>query len=328
MTPSLPLILDAELVPVDQATAAAVVPFQPARKTPQEAMEEFFAAQISNENTRSNYLRDVRRFASWCGSRGLTLHAITPVDVATYRDQLIAEKKAPATVKRHLSALRVLFSYMVATGAMIYNPAREVKTQPIRRTGGKTPALNTDQMRRLFEGFDPDKLIDLRDRALVGTMAYTFSRVSATCALTVADYINLGDECFLRFQAKGGVELEIPCHPLLMKYLDAWIAAAAIKGDHPLFPAFAGPKHDQISDQALNRSKALRMVKRRLERAGLSDLFTNHSFRATGITTFLDNGGSLETAQEIAGHADSRTTKGYDRRATRLKLSEIARVTY
>jgi integrase len=70
------------------------------------------------------------------------------------------------------------------------------------------------------------------------------------------------------------------------------------------------------------------MVKRRLERAKLPSLFSNHSFRATGITTFLENGGQLETAQSIAGHADPRTTKGYDRRATRLELSELARVAY
>jgi integrase/recombinase XerD len=70
------------------------------------------------------------------------------------------------------------------------------------------------------------------------------------------------------------------------------------------------------------------MVKRRLRRAQLPSLFTSHSFRATGITTFLENGGHLETAQTIAGHADSRTTKGYDRRATRLELSEITRVRY
>lgn len=70
------------------------------------------------------------------------------------------------------------------------------------------------------------------------------------------------------------------------------------------------------------------MVKRRLKRAGLPLLFSNHSFRATGITTFLENGGQLETAQRIAGHAEIRTTKGYDRRATRLELSEIVRISY
>lgn len=78
----------------------------------------------------------------------------------------------------------------------------------------------------------------------------------------------------------------------------------------------------------MQRGEYLQTVKRRLRRAGLQLLFYNHSFRATGIATSLENGGQLGTAQRIAGRADSRKTKGYDRRAVRLELSEIARVRY
>ena len=72
----------------------------------------------------------------------------------------------------------------------------------------------------------------------------------------------------------------------------------------------------------------LRTVKRRLLRAGIPPVFSSHSIRATGITKFLANGGSLEIAQQLANHADSRTTKLYDRRATRLELEEIVRIRY
>ncbi len=222
----------------------------------------------------------------------------------------------------------MLFSHMVETGAMAYNPAREVKTPTIRRTEGKTPALSPEQMHQLFQGIGDEKLIDLRDRCLIGVMAYTFARVSAACRLTAADYIDLGRQTYVRVNEKGGVEREIPCHPSLAEYLDAWLAASGISGSSPLFPTFTGAAHDLLSDRAMARDEALQMVKRRLKRAGLPTLFSNHSFRATGITTFLENGGQLEVAQRIAGHADSRTTKGYDRRATRLELSEIVRVRY
>lgn len=325
MSSSLPIPATGDLVS-DQA--GQVVPFTPKRKTPQEAAEEFFAARISNENTREAYTRDAFRFASWCSGFGLTLEAITPVHVAAYRDQLIKEKMSAATIKRHLSALRMLFSHMVATGAMPYNPAREVKTPTVRRTEGKTPALSPDQMHQLFQSIGDEKLIDLRDRALIGVMAYTFARVSAACRLAASDYIDLGRQTYLRVKEKGGVEREIPCHPSLSEYLDAWITASGISGSSSLFPTFTGAAHDQLSDKAMTRDEALQMVKRRLKRAGLPTLFSNHSFRATGITTFLANGGQLEVAQRIAGHADSRTTKGYDRRATRLELSEIVRVKY
>ena len=321
MTPSLPALLETpgHLTPANDIHR---------RKSPQEAIEEFFSARISNPNTRESYLRDAKRFAAWINARGVTLDAITAVEVASYRDQLTKAGMSAATVKRHLSALRMLFSHMVATGAMSYNPAREVKTPPVRRTEGKTPALDPQQMRQLFESIGDEKLIDLRDKALIGVMAYTFARVSAAAQLTAADYIDLGRRTFIRLREKGGVEREIPCHPQLQDYLDAWIKASAIAGAAPLFQTFTGQAHDQLSGRAMGRQEVLQMVKRRLERASLPSLFSNHSFRATGITTFLENGGLLETAQNIAGHADSRTTKGYDRRATRLELAEIVRVAY
>ena len=329
MRPIQPSISTAtELVPVEKTDPGQIVPFVPRRKSPQEAAEEFFSARISNENTREAYTRDALRFASWCSERGLGLEAITPVHVAGYRDQLVKERMAPATVKRHLSALRMLFSHMVTTGAMPYNPAREVKSAPVRRAEGKTPALDPQQMRQLFESFDPAKPIDLRDRALIGVMAYTFARVSAACKLTAADYVDLGRQTLIKLKEKGGVEREIPCHPALAEYLDTWLEVATIPKTFPLFQTFTGPKHSELSGRAMSRDEALQMVKRRLKRADLPELFSNHSFRATGITTFLENGGLLETAQRIAGHADSRTTKGYDRRATRLELSEIVRVSY
>lgn len=329
MTPSLPSSTTTDLVTIDHADTGQVVPFVPRRKTPEEASEEFFTAKISNENTRESYIRDAKQFAGWCVSKKLTLEEIEPRHVAAYRDQLVKDGKRPATIKRQLSALRMLFSHMVSTGAMPYNPAREVKTQPIRRAEGKTPALDVAQMHQLFESFDPEKLIDLRDRALIGVMAYTFSRVSAACQLTGADYIDLGRRVVIRLKEKGGVEREIPCHPVLAEYMDAWIKHAGLTGNNvSLFQTFTGQAHDTLSGRALSRDEALKMVKRRLARADLSSLFSCHSFRATGITTFLENGGQLETAQSIAGHADSRTTKGYDRRGSKLELAEIVRVSY
>jgi len=96
----------------------------------------------------------------------------------------VKQGKRPANVMRHFSALRMLFSHMVATGAMSHNPAREVKTQPIRRADGITPALQPKQMRQLFARIGNEKPIDLRDRALISAMNSTFARASAACRLT------------------------------------------------------------------------------------------------------------------------------------------------
>ena len=76
----------------------------------------------------------------------------------------------------------------------------------------------------------------------------------------------------------------------------------------------------------MTRTDALRMIKRRAKKAGLPDTISCHSFRATGITEYLKNGGRLEFAQEMANHASAKTTKLYDRRTDEISLDEFERV--
>lgn len=297
------------------------------RKTAQEALSDFFGAKIANDNTREAYLRDAREFGQWITGEGLSLDLVRTIDVARYRETLRSKDNSPATIKRKLSALRKLFSYMVETGALVSNPAREVATERVRVKGGKTPALSPEQMRQLFESFNPERLIDLRDRALISVMSYSLARVSAALGLRASDLIDLGRTQVLRLREKGGVERDIPAHPKMVGYIDAWTSASGITGNTSLFPVFER-SGTVMGATALDRGDALRMVKRRLANAGLPHVFSNHSFRATGITEFLSNGGTLETAQQLANHADSRTTKIYDRRAAKLELEEIVRIRY
>lgn len=70
---------------------------------------------------------------------GVTLHAITLVYVAEYRDQLVKDGKEPTTVNRYLSVILALFAQLVANGAMAYNPVSEVRSESVRRDEGKRP---------------------------------------------------------------------------------------------------------------------------------------------------------------------------------------------
>jgi len=68
------------------------------------------------------------------------------------------------------------------------------------------------------------------------------------------------------------------------------------------------------------------MVKRRASTASLSDKVCCHTFRATGITAYLENGGTIENAQAIAAHQSPRTMKLYDRTADEITLDEVERI--
>jgi integrase len=93
----------------------------------------------------------------------------------------------------------------------------------------------------------------------------------------------------------------------------------------PLFRSGAG-RSGTLSDKPLSRVDVFYMVKRRARAAGVSERIGCHTFRATGITVYLKNGGSIETAQRIAGHESIKTTRLYDRRHEQVTLDEVERI--
>ena len=68
------------------------------------------------------------------------------------------------------------------------------------------------------------------------------------------------------------------------------------------------------------------MIQRRAVAAGIGTKIGNHTFRATGITAYLKNGGTLENAAAMANHASTRTTQLYDRRRDKISLDEVERI--
>jgi integrase len=157
-------------------------------------------------------------------------------------------------------------------------------------------------------------------------MVYSFARVGAAVAMKVGDYFQHRKRWWFRLHEKGGKRHEVPCHPSLGEYLNAWIAAAGISRDKkgPLFRSMS--KGDRLGDRTMSRFDVLHMIKRRAEAAGLPYSTCCHTFRATGITTYLQNGGTLEHAQTIANHESPRTTKLYDRTREELSFEEVERI--
>jgi integrase/recombinase XerD len=286
---------------------------------------EFFTASIRNRNTRMAYARAVKQFFDWCDERRLDLADIEAISVATYIEQLGTRASKP-TVKQHLAAIRQLFDYLTTGGVLDVNPAASVRGPRYVVKRGKTPVLSSEEARKLLDSIESTTLIGLRDRALIGIMVYSFARVGAAVTMKVGDYFQHRRRWWLRLHEKGGKRHEVPCHPSLEEYLNVWIAAAAITRDKkgPLFRSMG--KGDRLGDRAMSRFDVLHMIKRRAEAAALPYSTCCHTFRATGITTYLQNGGTLEHAQTIANHESPRTTKLYDRTREELSFEEVERI--
>ena len=294
---------------------------------------EFFTAELENPNTRDAYARDVLQFLKWCDGRRLVLEQLDPVAVAGYVKHLQQSEEgggpgcSKQTTKRKLAAIRMMFDYLVTGGVIPFNPASSVRGPKYSAKKGTTPVLDAEQARELLASIDTASVVGLRDRALIGVMVYSFARVSAVVGMDVADYYGNGKTWWLRLHEKGGKHHEVPAHHKAEEYLDAYIEAAGIAGDKksPLFRSAVG-KTGKLTSNRLHRMNVLQMVKRRARRLGLPAAVRCHSFRATGITNFLQNGGKLEEAQAIAAHESTRTTKLYDRRDDKPTLDAIERI--
>jgi len=290
---------------------------------------EFFTVNIRNPHTRRAYFKAVETFANWCEDRGLHgLAAVTPMHVALYVEQLGRSHSKP-TVKQHLAAIRMLFDWLVTGQVMPTNPAHAVRGPKHSVKKGKTSVLDAGEMRDLLRSIDTGSLIGLRDRALIALMGCTFARVSGAVGMRVSDFYIQNRRGWVRLYEKGGKVTELPCHHNLDQYLEEWIAAAGL-AETPEAPLFPTLRHGRLSGtlQPLPQANVHVMIQRRALDAGIRTKISAHSFRATGITNYLQNGGKLEVAQAMAGHESARTTGLYDRRNDAIALDEVERIAF
>ncbi len=131
----------------------------------------------------------------------------------------------------------------------------------------------------------------------------------------------------MRLHEKGGKEHAMPTHHNLDRYLEEYIAAAGIGQDRkgPLFRTSRG-RGGELAERPLLQPDVWRMIRRRAAEAGIETEIGCHTFRATGITAYLKNGGRLEIAQQMAAHESARTTGLYDRRSDEVSLDEVERI--
>ena len=288
---------------------------------------DFFAVTIRNPNTPEAYYRAVSRFMDWCEQRGLNrLGSIRPIHVAAYVEQLPLSRPS---VRQHLSAISRCFDWLVSGGSLDTNPATSVQRPRHVVRVGRTPVLSDDQARTLLDSISIDRLAGLRDRAIIGTMLYTFGRVGAVIAMDVEDYRLSNHQRTFLLHEKGGKEHHVPAHHRLVEYLGEYMDATGLwyAPKSPLFQAGDITK-SRLKGTRMNRQIVFQMVRRRARRAGLPSTINCHSFRATGITNYLSNGGSLEDARAIAAHESSQTTRLYDRTGDSITLDEIERIRF
>ena len=257
-----------------------------------------FLLGYDKAHTRSAYQSDLRCFASWCAGIGIDPLAVKRAHLDGYARSLEAEGLASSSVARRLSVMSGLFRYAYEEGYVDRNPAAHVRRP---RVGDESPTLGLDlvEARRFLQAAEA---AGPRDRALVCLLLLNGLRVSEVCTALVSDLSSERGHRVLTVQRKGGRRDLVPLAPRTLaaveEHLDGRTFGFLVLAND------GGP---------LNRFQATRAIRRLSRAAGITKRISPHSLRHTAVTLALDAGVPLRDVQDMAGHADPRTTRRYDR---------------
>ena len=266
---------------------------------------EFFAANIRNKHTRRAYAQATREFLAWCESAGVaSIAGVQPLHVAAYIEQLGRERSAP-TVKQRLAAIRHLFDWLVTGQIVPVNPAASVRGPSHSVKRGKTPVLDPAEARALARQHRrddagwPARPRPDRPHGLFLRPHRRGARDEGRGRLR-AEPPPVGSPARERRQAPRNA---LP--PQSRRPTFTPISTAAGSRDDPKGPLFRtiGRGTDKLTTTPLPQANAYAMIRRRAAAAGIETKIGNHTFRATGITAYLKNGGTLEKAAAMANHA-------------------------
>lgn len=286
-----------------------------------------FFSQTLNNNTNQAYANGVKLFCDYLTDLELEdILDVEPKHITELVSHMSDNEYGVATTRLYLSAVRMFLDNCVVDGLISVNPAKAVKLPRHSSRTGKTPVIIPEQVRQILDSIPCLTQADYRDRALIGLMVFSFFRVSAALSLSLSDYELRGEQRWIIGEEKGSKRHEMPVHPTLETIMDEYIEFVGMTElSTPLFQS-SNARGGKLTGRPFDRTAAWRMVRRRAAAAGVNREIGNHSFRATGITTYLNAGGSLEDARIMANHSNATTTKLYDRTGDIAKIQEVNRI--
>lgn len=270
-------------------------------------------ASLGSENTRRAYRRNFIDFATWLDQSGIDLLAVGRVHVDVYRQTL---QGAASTVARKLAAVSSFYSYAVSDGKAEANPVALVKRPRVDADASSTQGMTKEQAQELHRVAVAD---GRRSGALVALLLTSGVRIGEALGATTADLGHDAGHRVLMVTRKGGKRAKVALAPAAVAALEIYLGAAgaslelATSAPRPIFTTATGKRWAA--------SEAFRTVQRLAKKAQIPGHVSPHSMRHTFATIYLDAGGTLRDLQDSMGHADTRTTRRYDRARGNLAKS-------
>ncbi|HMP80775.1 MAG TPA: site-specific tyrosine recombinase XerD [Pirellulaceae bacterium] len=266
-------------------------------------------------NTVDSYHRDMRRFSDWL--RGRNLRALTIGDLSDYAVWLHAQSLAPASIARHIVALRMFYKYLQLEGVVTENIAELLGSQKLWE---RIPeVLTPKQVNDLLTSPSRHDPLYFRDRALLEMIYATGCRASEVAHLRVRDVNLIERTC--KCHGKGNKERLVPIGDAAVRALGDYLQRlrpelVRRRAEPPewLFLSRTG--------RPLRREAIWELVKKYVVLSGVSTSISPHSLRHSFATHLLAGGADLRQVQELLGHSSIATTQIY----THVEQSRLKKV--
>ncbi len=257
-------------------------------------------------NTVLAYGRDLNRFALWMAGGGLADYLRPTIrELGHYLSHLRDERLDPASVARHLVALKMFYRFL-RLEERAEQAAAELLSSPT--LWERIPqVLSPESVEKLLAAPQAVERFYLRDRAILETLYATGSRASEVVGLKLTDlYLDSG---FCKCLGKGSKQRVVPLGRPAVNALKAYLDEQRPK------LVRANPEAPWVfvsrGGRGLTREMLWILVKKYVRRAGLNAKVSPHTLRHSFATHLLAGGADLRTVQELLGHANIRTTQHY-----------------
>ncbi len=285
--------------------------------------ESVWLANFTSKNTKATYSISVREFFHFHRMVGQNdLCTSTQAHVISWRDAMIEAEMAESTINSRISALSSLFNFLCEKQIMAINPAQGIIRPKVEQDHVKAPVLTKEQARLVLDAPGLDDFKGVRDTAILSIYFYTGCRRAEVASLKLKSLLVDNGYNVIDFKVKGGKKNRVAIHPELNRILDMYLKEAdhIIDGDSPLFISTA-KNRDKTELKHLSPKSFNVLFKKYILKAGLPEMITPHSARATFITQALENKCDIKDVQTTVKHSNIATTMMYDKRAKQYKDS-------
>ena len=287
---------------------------------------------IKSKGTARIYSFSINEFKEFVGiKKPEEFRLVTKKHILEWIHFLEKKRLSKPTIARKVASISSLFNYFTNANAVRDNPAIGVNRPNVTSNTGKTPAISTNEAKKLLDAPKLDTFKGKRDRAILATVMFHGLRRSELCGLKVKDIFSREGVPFLRVLGKGSKERQMPLHPAAMQKIYGYLETCEHKNNEeaPLFLPLKMYKDTEGNLKPLTTDGVYKLIMQYALIVGIDvNNFRPHSLRTTAATNALYNNADLRRVQDWLGHKNIQTTRMYDKRDERPEDSPTFKVNY